>query len=444
MSRTVITRFGPGQIVDESTSRGVLSYHVEGSGFSIWASTDELQFVADQNVVDDTEWGEDNSDLINTDNSTLLPYDPSVQNPSSLFSDTSTIAPGEFEFDKDEFLEPTQSLDVLQAALGPKYARVDALSRNRYSEFHARLFNDPVTIIREIKSSRLEQTPPRRLNAYFDLLERNASLREAAWKDVRAKAVRLRNAGQVQIEANDNQVILATVMGDNDIYDTIVVRGNHPKTRKVSEWTCSCPWGYYAWRRHDRYFGRMCSHAYAAYMQMQSSADGAIPVYSNRREAETKLRTKPESLNIEENPTITWEESHDFWEDDVEDDDRDEVKPAAYKSTHGGDFDREKDYLKTANFWDDLEPHEPFSGSGPREDLEFTTSEDYVKEHEMDDWEDLNDMGEATNPGQRNAHLRVAGRQYTFAEQQALIDERAPGGALPFDDLDLNGTHYLM
>jgi len=41
------------------------------------------------------------------------------------------------------------------------------------------------------------------------------------------------------------------------------------------------------------------------------------------------------------------------------------------------------------------------------------------------------------------AHLRTAGRTFTMAEQQALIDEEPVGGPVDRSGLDLSGTHYL-
>jgi len=93
--------------------------------------------------------------------------------------------------------------------------------------------------------------------------------KEAAWRDVRSKAVRIRSEGGVditQLPTVADPWIVAKVVGDTGVYISRITRiGN-----TLADHTCDCRWGDWVWDR-DKYYGRPCSHVYALYLQVQSA-----------------------------------------------------------------------------------------------------------------------------------------------------------------------------
>ena len=108
---------------------------------------------------------------------------------------------------------------------------------------------------------------------YTQLIDVDPTMREAAWTDVRRKAMRLRHEGKVQVNDHGSGRIYATVEGDNGTYDVMIVKGGSygglGGGQSVTDWACSCPWGRWAFKRQMSYVGRLCSHGYAAYLEMQ-------------------------------------------------------------------------------------------------------------------------------------------------------------------------------
>lgn len=108
----------------------------------------------------------------------------------------------------------------------------------------------------------------------------------AAWSDVRNKAKRIRSEGGVKITTSQNGYVIATVKGDHNVYEAVLMRV--PGTQKVGQWDCGCKWASYHWGApsdHSRFAGRMCSHALALHFEAQArgmfgrdfSADGKSP-----------------------------------------------------------------------------------------------------------------------------------------------------------------------
>jgi len=101
---------------------------------------------------------------------------------------------------------------------------------------------------------------------------RVASLyKSSSWRDVQAKAKRIRKNGFVRILAVSGGVITAQVKGDSNIYETSISRV--PGTTQVALWSCGCDWSTYSWGRSGRwkkYEGRMCSHALAVMYEAQA------------------------------------------------------------------------------------------------------------------------------------------------------------------------------
>jgi hypothetical protein len=96
----------------------------------------------------------------------------------------------------------------------------------------------------------------------------------AAWRDVQAKAKRIRSEGGVHITHADEGVVYANVKGDHNVYETGLQR-LPGRRQSVATYTCGCKWGAYHWGASDdlsRFAGRMCSHALA--LQYEASSRG--------------------------------------------------------------------------------------------------------------------------------------------------------------------------
>jgi hypothetical protein len=99
-----------------------------------------------------------------------------------------------------------------------------------------------------------------------------ALIKEATWDDVEAKAKRLVQSGNVQIQTNTQNSILGKVWGDNiDKYNggepyQVEISREDPNSGTITQWQCECPWDQYAWQRTrqwKKYEGRLCAHALA-------------------------------------------------------------------------------------------------------------------------------------------------------------------------------------
>ena len=282
MDKKVMTRFGPGEIVSTSSSRGQTDHLVKGDGFEMWVKDAELvpfgQFEEDFPEVD-------------YENSTTLPYNPEPQNPSFLDDGSSTIQPGQ-TLDVDKRTSPADSVTFKPGeGIGPgpnpalfansrphedrspgdKFAEI--VEPPKFDDLEWRLANDLEAVIREYSEKGKPVDP-----AHFEAISLEASMeaedpihKEAAWKDVAAKARRLRSTGQVMTQAANPRVITTIVNGDHDVYDCLIVRGNILEGNSaVTQWSCSCPWGQWAFKREHTFVGRLCSHAYASLIELQA------------------------------------------------------------------------------------------------------------------------------------------------------------------------------
>lgn len=94
----------------------------------------------------------------------------------------------------------------------------------------------------------------------------------SAWKDVRAKAKKIKAEGGVRILSVKDNVVVSQVKGDTHVYQSELVRMPGSKS-SVANWNCGCAWAAYSWGRSGRwkkYEGRMCAHALATQYEMQS------------------------------------------------------------------------------------------------------------------------------------------------------------------------------
>jgi hypothetical protein len=93
----------------------------------------------------------------------------------------------------------------------------------------------------------------------------------ASWRDVVAKAKRLRKGGRVRLTHVSAGMVIGEVGGDHDVYESGIQRPpGRPQT--IQHWACGCPWASY--HQDSSYPGRLngrpCSHVYA--LQLEASA----------------------------------------------------------------------------------------------------------------------------------------------------------------------------
>ena len=295
MSQTVETQFGTGRVVDHEVVRGRVSYKVEGPGFSTWieAAAMPLDFQMMPHP-DDVQ-----------DNSVTLPYNPEPQTWTNPHDQN--IVPGEQVINTDKRTAPADSVDLqadgesyepgpdpklfatagldpedIQAKLGPKY--VNAFQEHDFTSLQARIDENPELVMAEYRErvaelvAQADQEYLERVGLNEHLEASDHHIREAAWKDVRAKAVRLRHSGQVMTHAANPDIIATQVTGDHGTYEVMVIRSNiFQGSSAVDSWTCECPWGQWAFVRDDKFLGRMCSHAYASLMELQAMTRSKNP-----------------------------------------------------------------------------------------------------------------------------------------------------------------------
>lgn len=85
----------------------------------------------------------------------------------------------------------------------------------------------------------------------------------SSWRDVQLKAVRMRNAGRINLISHEPDIVTADVQGDHGNYRVELYR-QYPGERNVTLWDCECLWDDYCWgtsAARRKFEGRMCSHA---------------------------------------------------------------------------------------------------------------------------------------------------------------------------------------
>lgn len=95
----------------------------------------------------------------------------------------------------------------------------------------------------------------------------------AGWRDVVAKAKRLRKGGRVRITHVSAGLVIGEVGGDHDVYEAGIQRPpGRPQT--IQHWACGCPWA--SFHQDGSYPGRLngrpCSHVYALQLEASSRA----------------------------------------------------------------------------------------------------------------------------------------------------------------------------
>ena len=160
------------------------------------------------------------------------------------------------------------SLYQRPAGLSDKYIRVEAHT-DHFSDPVQQFRDDPIGFIQK-RAYMHDGEVDIRLAEYVDLVESDPGIRTAAWRDVRSKALRLRREGKVHVKDISPIQIYASVDGDSDTYETMIVKGAGAKGQSIEDWHCSCPWGRWAFKRQMSYVGRLCSHGYASFLEMES------------------------------------------------------------------------------------------------------------------------------------------------------------------------------
>jgi LysM repeat protein len=154
--------------------------------------------------------------------------------------------------------------------LGPKYIKLPKTADR--NDPVVRFREDPYGEIVRHGSANYEISPA--MEEYGQLIEADRSMRYAAWADVRRKAKRLRTEGQIDVKDLGDDRIYARVKGDHGVYDVMVKKGHEfggiGRGHSVADYSCNCQWGRWAFKRQYKFVGRMCSHALAAYNEMQS------------------------------------------------------------------------------------------------------------------------------------------------------------------------------
>ena len=278
----VHTAHGPGRIVATETMRGRTRHKVAGAGFEAWLDSTQVR----TSTLGD----------INEDNSTTLPYDPEPQYPSDMWDHDSTIQPGEQEIDADERLSPSDSLDfdsaperpypgpnpdlfakdASAANLGPKFASWLLEAAPEGDDSISRFKRDPIQEINRLGYLWTGGVEEPEMAEYGRLVEADKQLRTAAWNDVRQKAQRLRREGRVHVLHKAPGNIYANVDGDHGTYSVLINKVSF-NSQTIDKWACSCEWGKWAFQRKISYVGRLCSHGYASYLEMQSDQHKGNP-----------------------------------------------------------------------------------------------------------------------------------------------------------------------
>lgn len=172
------------------------------------------------------------------------------------------------------------SLYQRPAGLSDKYIRVEA--HTNHNDPVQQFRDDPVGFIQK-RGYMHDGEVDIRLAEYVDLVESDSSIRTSAWRDVRSKALRLRREGKVHVKDITPVQIYASVDGDTDTYETMIVKGAGAKGQSIADWHCSCPWGRWAFKRQMSYVGRLCSHGYASFLEMESQHMKSPSKYGPKR-----------------------------------------------------------------------------------------------------------------------------------------------------------------
>lgn len=205
---------------------------------------------------------------------------------------------------------------------------LDAANVDHYNDPVQRFRDDPIREIHRQGSVFLDAHDPE-AEQYGMLIEADKEMREAAWADVRDKAKRLRSQGAIDVHDIAPDRIYASVKGDNAVYDVMVKKGGEfggfGNGQSVADYSCSCQWGRWAFKRQYKFVGRMCSHALAAYHEMQSQHYKDNPIRRKRTASRTAGAVEDYKSWLDEvGAGVDVDSATDFvanYDDDLSDDD---------------------------------------------------------------------------------------------------------------------------
>jgi LysM repeat protein len=270
------------------------------------------------------------------------------------------------------------------AGLDERYAEIITTADYHNSPV-AQFQHDPAAFIARVGHVMDEGLNPR-MAAYMDLVEADVSIREAAWKDVRAKATRLRREGRVHVKDIGPDRIYASVEGDHGTYDVMIKKGGSfggfGGGHAVSNWHCSCEWGKWAFKRQLTFVGRLCSHGYASYQEMQSNHTKGQPRMQRQERPRTRRASDETTQDWKVKDTggaksalediRDWaEEPHSTWDGHQQehvDDVRDAVETAREYGVDADALVASLRPLKMAAPGDPVLPYSPSSGGTPSGD----------------------------------------------------------------------------
>jgi len=160
--------------------------------------------------------------------------------------------------------------------LGPKYASWLLEAAPEGDDSVSRFKRDPFQEINRLGYLWTGGVEEPEMAEYGRLVEADKQLRTAAWNDVRQKAQRLRREGRVHVLHRAPGNIYANVDGDHGTYSVLIAKVGF-NSQTIDKWACSCEWGKWAFQRKISYVGRLCSHGYASYLEMQSDQHKGNP-----------------------------------------------------------------------------------------------------------------------------------------------------------------------
>ena len=163
-----------------------------------------------------------------------------------------------------------------KANLGPKFASWLLEAAPEGDDSVSRFKRDPIQEINRLGYLWTDGVEKPEMAQYGRLVEADKQLRTAAWNDVRRKAQRLRREGRVHVLHRSPGNIYANVDGDHNTYSVLISKTGF-RQQSIDKWACSCEWGKWAFLRKISYVGRLCSHGYAAYLELQSDQHKGNP-----------------------------------------------------------------------------------------------------------------------------------------------------------------------
>lgn len=140
----------------------------------------------------------------------------------------------------------------------------------------------------------------------------------ATWAEVFQKAKRLKDSGQVIVQRNGYDNVVAMVRGDYGVYEVEFTRQD-PNSRAISMWHCTCPWAQFVWFRTGpwrKYEGRVCSHCLAAYWAAKGTPldDDALEQYQQQEELGQKPPTPLDDILPEDaQEPLSEDETEEMW-----------------------------------------------------------------------------------------------------------------------------------